>query len=189
MPPDTFNASFTTGMIIFSFFFSFLFFFFFFLRQGFSVYYWLSWNLHCRLGWLTSNSLKPSCLCLSSAGIKGMHHNTACLDDFQPFNSLLIKSLLNKIWGLLTVRTANSTPPPKKSKKPKLWWGRQPSLVLQELSLVSHCMAQFPKPSWSRDALVLGNLILEIYLKVSSQKYMLKDILKIHRILLCKIWR
>jgi hypothetical protein len=57
-----------------------IFFFFFlvlvFLRQGFSVWPWLSWNSLCRPGW--PRTQKSACLCLPSAGIKGMrqHHGS-----------------------------------------------------------------------------------------------------------------
>jgi hypothetical protein len=44
-----------------------------FLRQGFSVYPWLSWNSLCRPGW--PRTQKSACLCLPSAGIKGMRHH------------------------------------------------------------------------------------------------------------------
>jgi hypothetical protein len=47
--------------------------FFGFLRQGFSVYPWLSWNSLCRPGW--PRTQKSACLCLPSAGIKGMRHH------------------------------------------------------------------------------------------------------------------
>ena len=43
-------------------------------RQGFSVQLWsLSWNLLCRPGW--PRIQRSTCLCLPSAGIKGMHHH------------------------------------------------------------------------------------------------------------------
>ena len=44
--------------------------FFFFPRQGFSVLPWLSWNSLCRPGW--PRTQKSMCLCLPSAGIKGV---------------------------------------------------------------------------------------------------------------------
>jgi hypothetical protein len=43
------------------------------LRQGFSVQPWLSWNPLCRSGW--PRTQKSACLCLPSAGIKGMCHH------------------------------------------------------------------------------------------------------------------
>jgi hypothetical protein len=43
-----------------------------FSRQGFSVYPWLSWNSLCRPGW--PRTQKSTCLCLPSAGIKGLRH-------------------------------------------------------------------------------------------------------------------
>ena len=49
------------------------FFVFCFLRRGFSVYPWMSWILLGRLGW--PQTQKSACVCLSSAGIKGMHHH------------------------------------------------------------------------------------------------------------------
>ena len=45
----------------------------FVLRQGFSVYPWLSWNSLCRPGW--PRTQKFACLCLPSAGIKGVRHH------------------------------------------------------------------------------------------------------------------
>ena len=48
-----------------------------FSRQGFSVKPWLSQNSLCRLGW--SQTQKSACLCLPSAGIKGMCHHTCLL--------------------------------------------------------------------------------------------------------------
>jgi hypothetical protein len=48
------------------------------LRQGFSVQSWLSWNSLCRPGW--PQTQKSACLCLPSAGIKGVcHHCLACV--------------------------------------------------------------------------------------------------------------
>jgi len=44
----------------------------FFLRQGFCMYPWLSWNLHCRSCWPWTQ--RSACLCLLRAGIKGMCH-------------------------------------------------------------------------------------------------------------------
>jgi hypothetical protein len=55
------------------------FFFFGFSRQRFSVSPWLSWNSLCRPGW--PRTQKSACLCLPSAGIKGMCHH-APLDKF-----------------------------------------------------------------------------------------------------------
>jgi hypothetical protein len=51
-----------------------LFFFvvFVFSRQGFSVYLWLSWNSLCRPDW--PQTQKSTCLCLPSAGTKGVRH-------------------------------------------------------------------------------------------------------------------
>jgi hypothetical protein len=43
-----------------------------FLRQGFSVFPQLSWNKLCRSGW--PRNQKSTCLCLPSAGIKGVRH-------------------------------------------------------------------------------------------------------------------
>jgi hypothetical protein len=44
-----------------------------YLRQGFSVQSWLSWNSLCRPGW--PRTQKSACLCLPSAGIKGVRHH------------------------------------------------------------------------------------------------------------------
>jgi hypothetical protein len=54
----------------------------FFLRQGFSVKPWLFWNSLCRPGW--PRTQKSTCLCLPSAGIKGVHHD--CLAIALTFN-------------------------------------------------------------------------------------------------------
>jgi hypothetical protein len=43
------------------------------LRQSFSVQPWLSWNSLCRPGW--PRTQKFACLCLPSAGIKGVRHH------------------------------------------------------------------------------------------------------------------
>jgi hypothetical protein len=45
-----------------------------FSRQGFSVYPWLAWNSLCGPGW--PGTQKSTCLCLPSAGIKGVSHHT-----------------------------------------------------------------------------------------------------------------
>ena len=45
----------------------------FFLRQGFSVSPGLSWNSLCSPGW--PRTQKSACLCLPSAGIKGMRQH------------------------------------------------------------------------------------------------------------------
>jgi hypothetical protein len=47
--------------------------FFGFSRQGFSLQPWLSWNSLCRPGW--PGTQKSACLCLPSAGIKGVRHH------------------------------------------------------------------------------------------------------------------
>jgi hypothetical protein len=44
-----------------------------FSRQGFCVKLWLSWNSLCRPDWPRTQI--SACLCLPSAGIKGVHHN------------------------------------------------------------------------------------------------------------------
>jgi hypothetical protein len=44
-----------------------------FSRQGFSVQPWLSWNSLGRPGW--PQTQKSACLCLPSAGIKGVRHH------------------------------------------------------------------------------------------------------------------
>jgi hypothetical protein len=57
-----------------------------FLRQGFSVYRWLSWNSLCRPGW--PRTQKSTCLCLLSAGIKGVCHHVPAI--FQVLNVPLL---------------------------------------------------------------------------------------------------
>ena len=51
-----------------------------FTRQGFFVQYWLSWNSLHRPGW--PQTQKSTCLCLPSAGIKGMLHHCPALSRF-----------------------------------------------------------------------------------------------------------
>ena len=58
-----------------------------FLRQGFSMYPCLSWNLLCRPGW-PFNSQRSACLCLFSAEIKGVSHH--CLDPYYGFMKAFI---------------------------------------------------------------------------------------------------
>jgi hypothetical protein len=56
--------------------------FFCFTRQGFSVKPWLSWNSLCRPGW--PRTQRSACLCLPSAGIKGMcHHDRLEEENFE----------------------------------------------------------------------------------------------------------
>jgi hypothetical protein len=56
-----------------------------FLRQGFSAWPWLSWNSLCRPG--CPRTQKSACLCLLSAGIKGVRHHAGLERCF--FNSSL----------------------------------------------------------------------------------------------------
>jgi hypothetical protein len=45
----------------------------FILRQGFSVFPWLSWNSLCRPDWPWTQ--RSACLCLQSTGIKAVNHH------------------------------------------------------------------------------------------------------------------
>jgi hypothetical protein len=77
---------------------SFLFFVLFcfvFSRQGFSVYPWLLWNSLYRPGWPWTQ--KSACLCLPSAGIKGICHHS-------PAQGILRKL----IWPLNTSRSSDN---------------------------------------------------------------------------------
>jgi hypothetical protein len=66
-----------------------LFFFLFsFSRQGFSVKHWLSWNSVCRPGW--PQTQKSACLCLLSAGIKGVCHHCPSLNRTSNFDFLMV---------------------------------------------------------------------------------------------------
>ena len=51
--------------------------YFCFFKTGFSVYPWLSWNSLCRSGWPQTH--KSTCLCLTSAGSKSVHHLTVII--------------------------------------------------------------------------------------------------------------
>jgi len=51
-----------------------------FSRQGFSVWPWLSWNSLCRPGWPWTQ--KSTCLCIQSAGVKGVCHHRPAGHDF-----------------------------------------------------------------------------------------------------------
>jgi hypothetical protein len=63
--------------------------FLFFSRQGFSVQPWLSWNSLCRPGWPRSQEF--TCLCLPSAGIKGVCATTPALRVVLIYISLMTK--------------------------------------------------------------------------------------------------
>jgi hypothetical protein len=82
-------------VFVFVFVFCFLFFAFFF-----SVYPWLSWNSLCRPGW--PQTQKSVCLCLPSAGIKGMdHHARLCFwfwEGFSTYPHLSRTSLCRPGW-------------------------------------------------------------------------------------------
>jgi hypothetical protein len=61
-----------------------------FSRQGFSVEPWLSWNSLCRPGW--PQTQKSACLCLPSAGIKGVcHHCSAYITILNSSNITVMK--------------------------------------------------------------------------------------------------
>ena len=77
--------------------------FFFSPRQAFSVSSWLSWNLICRPGW-PQTQRDPSCLCLLSFGIIGVHLHPALgfvflLRFLSQFSGLERHSIL--FWTLL----------------------------------------------------------------------------------------
>jgi hypothetical protein len=61
-------------LFICMFFFFFVFVFVVVLRQSLNKYPCLSWNSLCRPGWHGTHLTEIYCLCLSSAGIKGMWH-------------------------------------------------------------------------------------------------------------------
>jgi hypothetical protein len=63
---------------------------FVFSRQGFSVWPWLSWNSLCRPDW--PRTQKSACLCLPSAGTKGVRHH--CLAVIVIINNR-VKILIN----------------------------------------------------------------------------------------------
>jgi hypothetical protein len=60
-----------------------------FSRQGFSVEPWLSWNSLCRPGWPPTQ--KSTCLCLPSAGIKGMYHQAQLQMEILKLNNPTVK--------------------------------------------------------------------------------------------------
>ena len=82
-------------------------FFFHPLWQGFSVQHWLSWNSVCRPDWPPTH--KSACLCLPSAGIKGVcHYEPATLVAFIPINNHRVvgsplKHLLCIVWIILVL--------------------------------------------------------------------------------------
>jgi hypothetical protein len=68
-----------------------------FSRQGFSVQPWLSWNLLCKPGWPWTQKSACLCLCLPSAGIKGVCHHALLL--YSRVNSW-VKTLFDFVeWG------------------------------------------------------------------------------------------
>ena len=84
--------------------FSFLFFsfsFFVFSRQGFSVQPWLFWNSICRPGW--PRTQKSTCLCLPSAGIKGVHHHHPATYSFYNFSCTYTHITNTKNWTAETL--------------------------------------------------------------------------------------
>jgi hypothetical protein len=70
-----------------------------FFRQGFSVQSWLSWKSLCRPGWLRTQ--KSACLCLLSAGIKGVYHHCPAHHLLKmPFFPVLISGFIIKKSGV-----------------------------------------------------------------------------------------
>jgi hypothetical protein len=69
---------------------------------------WLSWNSLYRPGW--PRTQKSTCLCLSSAGIKGLCHHTR-LEHFYVMNGLTQLSLVKlsnfKFYSLTSVKECN----------------------------------------------------------------------------------
>jgi hypothetical protein len=112
----------------FFFFFSFCFFFLYFVclfvcflcccfpRQGFSVEPWLSWYSLCRPGWPRTQKSTCFCLCLPSAGIKGMCHHCLALSFL--FFSFLFFSFLFFLFYLFTFQMS---PFPTSSLQPPLF--------------------------------------------------------------------
>jgi hypothetical protein len=80
-----------------------------FSRQGFSVQPWLSWNSLCRSGW--PRTQKSACLCLPSAGIKGVCHH--CLARLLLRQGLLNyhRLALNSRSSCLSLQSAGITVP------------------------------------------------------------------------------
>ena len=70
-----------------------VFFFFNFLRQGFSVYPWLSWRSLCRPGW--SRTQKSACLYLPSAGIKAVCYHCQAVNVFLSYLSPFLRQRLS----------------------------------------------------------------------------------------------
>jgi hypothetical protein len=71
--------------------------FFGFSRQGFSVQPWLSWNSLCRPGW--PRTQKSTCLCLPSAGIKGVRHHARLFCFFKTEDMAQLVECLPNIHG------------------------------------------------------------------------------------------
>ena len=67
-----------------------------FSRQGFFVYPWLSWNSLCRPGW--PRTQKSACLCLPSAGIKGVHHHARLTCNILSILHVLTHSVVQGHW-------------------------------------------------------------------------------------------
>ena len=66
-----------------------------FFETGFFCEAWLSWNSVCRPGW--PRTQRSACLCLPSAGIKGMRHHARLGIDF--FKECFLLLLL--LFGLM----------------------------------------------------------------------------------------
>jgi hypothetical protein len=67
-------------LIISSSLFYFILFYFWFSETGFLYIVPLSWNSLCRPGW--PRTQKSTCLCLPSAGIKGVRHHARLINVF-----------------------------------------------------------------------------------------------------------
>lgn len=57
------------------------------LRQGLSLYSWLSWHSLCRSDWCKIQ--RSTCLCLTSPGIKGVYHQAQPAVVFPVYNAVV----------------------------------------------------------------------------------------------------
>jgi hypothetical protein len=101
LPHPPCHISPTSHQFFFFIWLFFVFWFFGFSRQGFSVEPWLSWNSLCRPGW--PRTQKSACLCLPSAGIKGVCHHAWLTNSFPYLESkyLTTSPLLQQLAQLL----------------------------------------------------------------------------------------
>jgi hypothetical protein len=94
-----------------------LFCFVLFCRQGFSLKSWLSWNSFCRSG--QPQTQKSTCLCLLSAGIKGLCHHRPAYSFF--FLTFLFLFFFKDLYIVICKYTVAVFRQPRRGHQISLW--------------------------------------------------------------------